>query len=222
MERHYFKELDSLKNNIIKMASLVDSQTENAFKALELGDESYCKGIKGKEKEVDAYDNLIQAQTENLLALFQPVATDLRFVIAAIMVNNQLERCGDIAVNIAQRVKKTIDSRDLIVNSKILEMGKSSQLMLKDAIDSYINQNIELANSVLERDNLVDALNKSLFSYLVDTMKNNFENIEACAHLLILVKHIERLADHATNIAENVVFLVNGKIIAHQHKLNDK
>jgi len=215
MEKHFLTELDSLKNHIIKMATMVDDQVEMAFQALEDHDLNLSGIVKRTDREIDAYDNLIQTQTENLLALFQPVAIDLRFIITAIMVNNQLERCGDIAVNIAQRVKKTVDYKDLIAESQVLEMGKISRVMVKDAIDSFINRDTNLAKTVMERDDTVDALNKKAFNFLVEKMENGPEYVKSGAHLLILSRHIERLADHATNIAEDVVFMVDARLMTH-------
>ncbi|MHB8930364.1 MAG: phosphate signaling complex PhoU family protein, partial [Melioribacteraceae bacterium] len=124
MQDNFNQQIENLKINLIKMASLVDEQAEKAFTALETGNVELCRGIKAKELEVNIYDNLIQTQCENILALFQPVAVDLRFIISVMMINNQLERCGDIAVNIAQRVKKTNEHHSLIAETQILEMGK--------------------------------------------------------------------------------------------------
>ena len=200
------------------MASLVDEQAEKAFTALETGDVELCRGIKAKDLEIDAYDNLITTQCENILALFQPVAVDLRFVISTLMINNQLERCGDIAVNIAQRVKKTSGHHSLIAESQILEMGRQARKMLKDAIDSFLQNDIELANTVLKSDENVDLLNKQIFKSLVAKMQTEPQIIEPCAHLIVLTRHIERLADHSTNIAENLVFYIDAKIIAHRNK----
>lgn len=218
MQEHFTKEIENLKVNLIKMASLVDEQAERAFSALETGNVELCRGIKAKDLEIDAYDNLITTQCENILALFQPVAVDLRFVISALMINNQLERCGDIAVNIAQRVKKTSEYHSLIVDSQILEMGRQARKMLKDSIDSFIQNDIELANTVLKSDENVDLLNKEIFKSLIAKMQTEPQVIEPCAHLIVLTRHIERLADHATNIAENLVFYIAAKIIAHRNK----
>ena len=140
MQRHFINELDSLKDHIIKMATMVDDQISTAFQALEKNNDQLREIIKATEREIDAYDNLIQTLTENLLALFQPVATDLRFIKTAIMVTNQLERCGDIAVNIAQRVKKTINYGNLIAESEILEMGKIANTMLQEAMYAFIHR----------------------------------------------------------------------------------
>ena len=220
MQEHFSHEVEGLKTNLTKMASLVDEQVDRAFTALETGNVELCKGIKAKDLEIDAYDNLIHTQCENILALFQPVATDLRYVISAMMINNQLERCGDIAVNISQRVKKTSESHNLILESRILEMGKHAREMVKDAIDSFIHQNTEIASKVLDRDEAVDKLNKEIFKLLIAKMQEDHSSIEACAHLIVLTRHIERLADHATNIAEDVVFYVDAEIIAHKKKLD--
>ncbi|MBI5729782.1 MAG: phosphate signaling complex protein PhoU [Ignavibacteriales bacterium] len=219
MQEHFTKEVEELKTNLIKMASLVDEQVERAYKALETGDIELCRGIKAKDLEIDAYDNLILTQCENILALFQPVASDLRFIMSALLINNQLERCGDIAVNIAQRVKKTSEYHPLIIESQILDMGKQAREMVKDAIDSFINLNIEQAEKVLRDEQIVDKLNKSIFKFLVAKMKSDPEVIEPCAHLVVLSRHIERLADHATNIAEDLIFYINAEIIAHKKKL---
>ncbi|MHB8905802.1 MAG: phosphate signaling complex protein PhoU [Melioribacteraceae bacterium] len=218
MQDNFNQQIENLKINLIKMASLVDEQAEKAFTALETGNVELCRGIKAKELEVNIYDNLIQTQCENILALFQPVAVDLRFIISVMMINNQLERCGDIAVNIAQRVKKTNEYHSLIAETQILEMGKQAREMLKNAIDSFINNNIDLANKVIDSDESVDKFNKQIFKALVLKMQNETQLIEPCAHLIVLTRHIERLADHATNIAENLVFYVNARIIAHKKK----
>ncbi|MGE5860693.1 MAG: phosphate signaling complex protein PhoU [Ignavibacteria bacterium] len=220
MLKHFNEEVDALKNNLLKMASLVDEQVERAIRALETGDVELCKGMKAKDLEIDQYDNSIQNQGENILALFQPVAVDLRFLISALMINNQLERCGDIAVNIAQRVKKLGDQHPLVLESQIIEMGKRAKEMLKNAIDSFIHNNTVLANEVRKNDEDVDALNKQIFKFLLAKMKADPALIEPCAHLIVLTRHIERLADHSTNIAENLVFFVDAKIVTHQWKLS--
>jgi len=226
MQEHFMAEVESLKTNLIKMASLVDEQVERAINSLATGNIELCKGVKARDLEVDAYDNLIQAQCENILALFQPVAADLRFIISALMINNQLERCGDIAVNIAQRVKKIWKSipqvnefGSLIVETQINEMGKQARQMLKNAIDSFIYSDTQLADSVIKNDEIVDNLNKQAFQILVSKMQSNNNLIEPAAHLIVLTRHIERLADHATNIAEDLVFYVEAKIISHKKKL---
>jgi phosphate transport system protein len=215
MQEHFMNEVENLKTNLIKMASLVDEQVEKAIKALETGNVEICRGIKAKDTEIDAYENLITTQCENILALFQPVATDLRFIMSSLMINNQLERCGDIAVNISQRVKKTYNHHALIVESQILEMAKQARNMVKKAIDSFVNVDTELAHQVLAEDENVDQFNKDIFKFFVVKMQTDSALIEPCTQLIVLSRHIERLADHATNIAEDLVFYISAKIIAH-------
>jgi len=222
MKEHFQGEIEELKSNLIRMASVVDDQVDKAITALETGNIELCKGVKARDLEVDAYDNLIQTQCENIIALFQPVAIDLRLVMSAIMINNNLERCGDIAVNISQRVKKAGSERSLIEESRIIEMARTAQSMLKNAIDSFIRNDTDIASQVIASDEKVDYLNKQLFNFLVAKMQSNPELIEACTHLVVMTRHIERMADHATNIAENLVFYVEAKIIAHRKKLDDK
>ncbi len=222
MQKHFETELESLKTNIIKMASLVEEMVENAFLALKNSDLEICKQIKAKDREIDAYDNLIKTQCENILALFQPFAIDLRFILTALMVNNQLERCGDIAVNITQRVKPLIDYKSLVEESRVMEMGDVAKSMLRDAINSFINRDSKLAEQIGEKDDIVDGFNKNIFRFLIERMKTQNEMIEPAAHLMILSRHIERLADHATNIAEDVIFMVNAEIVSHKHKLGLK
>jgi len=221
MQEHFTQEIENLKTNLIKMASVVDDMVERSIQAIETGDVELCKGIKAKDLEVDAYDNLIQTQCENILALFQPFATDLRFVLSSLMINNQLERCGDIAVNISQRIKKTYSNKSLIDESQITEMAKKAKEMLRKAIDAFVLKNKELAQEVLKSDEEVDQLNKKSFKYLVEQMKNDSTIIETGAHLLILSRHIERLADHATNIAENIIFFIDGNLVSHYKKLQN-
>ncbi len=221
MERHFEKELDELKTTINKMASIVDEQVENSFKDMEHAEVRLFKDIKHRDREVDAYDNLIMAQCESLLALYQPVASDLRYILTAIKIDSQLERCGDIAVNIVQRIKKTDNFRDIITQTDLPEMAKIAREMVKDAITSFINSDVEIAKTIWKKDDIVDDYNKKIFKQLVEMIQANPTLAEVCSHLIVLARQIERLADHATNISEDVIFLVDAEIIAHKKKLSN-
>jgi phosphate transport system protein len=221
MLTNYSTEIEDLKTNIIKMASLVDEMVEDAFSAIEKDNTENSDSIKARDIQVDKYDNLIKEKCESIFALYQPVASDLRFLITTLMVNNQLERCGDIAVNISRRIKKLGGHKELFIESKLIDMGRQARLMVKEAIDSFINKDAQLARGIGEKDKIVDTYNKSIFKFVVDKMNSNNILIEPSAHLLILSKHIERLADHATNIAEEVIFLIDAEIVAHKKKLRE-
>jgi phosphate transport system protein len=222
MQEHFTQEIENLQKTLIYMASMVDEQVNRAFKSLETGDMELCRGLKAKDVEVDLLENLIKTECENILALFQPVAVDLRYVISALTINYQLERCGDIAVNIFQRVKKIVQYQDLIKECEILEMGRHAKDMLKNAIDSFINNDSETAGKVIVNDEIVDKYNKKIFKFLVAKMQAEPSLIEPCAHLIVVSRNIERLADHATNIAEDLIFYIDAKIVAHQKKLKDR
>lgn len=218
MERHFIHEIEELKQLMRRMASVVDEQVEATANLLKNFDAVQADLVREKDSTVDEYDNAIKLKCRDILALFQPVATDLRFVLAAIFINNNLERCGDIAVNIIQRLKKSTDATEIMLRSELPEMIRLTRGMVRDAIDSYINSDINLSREVLERDKQVNRLNKTVFKHLVAEMESDVSRVSACSHLLIMAKHIERLADHATNISESVIFLINDEIIAHQRR----
>lgn len=215
MPRHFEIELDQLRTNIIKMGSLVDEQIDLAIAALLESNMERAKFVIERDKRVDEYDNLIDAQCERIFALSQPVAIDLRLIMAALKINHELERVGDIAVNIAERALPLQHYGNLIKISKVSDMSSIAREMVKHAIDSFVNNDPELAREILTKDDVVDEFNKNIFYQLVAEMKKNPEIIEPAMHIIILSRHLERLADHATNIAEDVVFLVDAKIIKH-------
>ena len=215
MQRHFEIQLDQLRTNIIKMGSLVDEQIEFAIKALLESDDALAKIVMERDKKVDEYDNLIDGQCEQVFALTQPVAIDLRLIMSALKMNNELERIGDIAVNIAERVQPLHRYAELIRKTKISDMARIARLMVKQAIDSFVNNDPALARKICMSDDIVDDLDRENFHQLVGEMKKDSSIIEPAAHIMILSRHIERLADHATNIAEDVVFLVDAKIIKH-------
>ena len=222
MQEHYTQEIEDLKTNLFKMAALVDEQIERAMKSLQENDLEIIKGIKAKDHEIDAYDNLIKTQCENILAIFQPVASDLRYIMSVIMVNANLERCGDIAINISRRVKRTSEHHNLLIESNLIEMSKIARQMVKDSIDSFINLDLDLANKSLSEDESVDEINRAAFRFFIAKMQENPSLIEPCSHLIVLSRLIERLADHATHISENLIFYVEAKLIAHRKKLEKR
>jgi len=218
MQKHFTREIDELKESIIKMAEMVSVQVSEALNVLESGNIDNVEALKGKDKKVDAYENLIQVQCENIFALFQPVAIDLRYVMTSIKINNELERCGDIAVNIANKAKKTVEKRDLVQQCGVIDMGKEAGQMVEQALKSFTDRDINLAKKIILSDEAVDKMNKKIFKFLVNKMKENPECIEPASHLIVLTRQIERLADHATNIAEDVIFLYEAKLVNHSKK----
>lgn len=218
---HQFRlSMEELSSNITRMSELVKEQVLQAVNSLTHYSNKIYKEIKLRDDEIDAYDELLQVQSENIFALHQPIAFDLRFVISALMINNQLERCGDISVSIANRSRKISAHNNVVLESGIVAMAEETQKMISKAIDAFIQSNSELANQVIINDDKVDEMNSLAFEYITQKMKSESELVEPLAHMLIIARQIERLADHSTNIAEQVLFLVEAKIASHRQVLN--
>ncbi len=215
MHRHFEDLLETLRANLIKMGSLVDEQLDLSFRALHDGNVEATNRVYETEQKVNGFDNLLDKEIDEIMALEQPVAADLRLVLSAIKMNHELERIGDVAVNIAQRVEPLRDYPQLVHRTAILEMGDVARQMVHDSIDSFIHADAELARRICRQDDVVDEMNRQKFRYVIGEMKSSPDLIEPGAHLIVALKHIERVADHATNIAEDVVFLVDAKIIKH-------
>ncbi|MBM2840773.1 MAG: phosphate uptake regulator, PhoU [Bacteroidetes bacterium] len=215
MERRFEKELDELKANLTKMGRLVDEQIDLACHALFQADADLARQVLHKDESVDELDTLIDKQCQEIFALSQPVAVDLRLLMSALKINNELERIGDIAVNIAERVEPLAIHNGFLRGTRLAEMTQIARIMVSDGIESFISNNPRLAKLVLESDDVVDSLDASNFKQMVREMQRDHTLIEPASHILILSRHIERLADHATNIAEDVIFLVDAKIVKH-------
>jgi phosphate transport system protein len=215
MQRHLERELDELRTLLIRMGSLVDEQIEFGIKAILESNVELARIVMERDRKVDSYDNQIDSQCVKIFALTHPVAIDLRLLMAALKINNELERIGDIAVNLAERVEPLAEHSDFLKKTVIGTMSHAARAMVRDAIDSFINNDPTLARKILEADDNIDALDEKVFEEMINAMKNDSALIEPASHTIILSRHIERLADHATNIAEDVIFLVNAKIIKH-------
>jgi len=215
MPRHFEMELDQLRTMLIRMGSLVEEQIDCGVKSIIDGDESLSALVIERDKKVDEYDNAIDQQCMRIFALTQPVAVDLRLLMAALKINNELERIGDIAVNLAERVKALVPFRAFVKETRLSEMATAAREMVKAAIDSFVNNDPGLAKKVLTSDDVIDSIDRQMFELMVGKMKGSKDLIEPAVHMVILSRHLERLADHATNIAEDVIFLVNARIIKH-------
>lgn len=222
MQRHFERELEELKANLIRMGSLVDRQMDRAAHALIEGNLDTAQQVMECDVEVDTFDTQIDEQCQRILALSQPVATDLRLLMAGLRINNQLERAGDIAVNIAHRVEPLVPHREYLRSTLLPEMLQIARSMICDSLDSFIHNNPELATRVLETDDVVDKMGWEIFERLLVTMKQSPQLVEPGAHIILLSRHIERLADHATNIAEDVIFLVDARVVKHRFPEGEK
>jgi len=218
MERLLDEHIEKLKTRVIKMCSLVDEQVQSAIKAVEDEDLELAKQVIEKDNKVDKYDNKIDKICQRIFALTQPVAMDLRLIMSSLTINNNLERIGDIAVNIAEYALMIQKKPSFIHQTKLEEMFKVVKQMLKDSIDSYIGGNETLAKSVIETDDHLDKLNFDNHKILIEIMKQNPNNIEPAVALLVMSRQIERLGDHCTNIAEDVFFIVEAHLVKHKYE----
>ena len=213
---HYLEEeLEQLRTKIIKMGSLVEEQVDLSLRALFEGNIELAKTVIARDDEVDKYDIKIDKLCQRIFALTQPVAFDLRLIMTALMINSDLERMGDISVNISERAEPLIGYKELLIKMRVSEIARKVQKIIKMSIDSFVNGDAELAKEIIKADIEIDRLDKDIFEMLTNEMKSDNEVIVPCAHILTLVRNIERLADHAANIAEDVIFLIDAKIIKH-------
>jgi phosphate transport system protein len=215
MPRHYEMELDQLRTLLIRMGSLVEEQIDYAVRALTESDQRLAQLVMERDKKVDEFDIAVDERCMSIFALNQPVAIDLRLLMAALKINNELERIGDIAVNLAERAEPLASYPEFVRGTSLATMAFAARDMMKRAIDSFVNNDPSLAKEVLESDDFIDQLDRETFERMTKTMEESPNLVGPACHILILSRHIERLADHATNIAEDVIFLVNARIIKH-------
>lgn len=218
MERLLDEHLEKLKTRVIKMCSLVDEQVQFAIKSFEEENVELAQSVIDRDKKVNKYDVKIDKICQKIFALAQPVAMDLRYIMSSLTINSNLERIGDIAVNIAENVVLIQKKPEFFLNTKLEEMFSLTQRMLKNSIDAFIGGNPELAKEVILTDDVVDRLNAENHQILKSIMKQSPENIEAAVALLVISRELERLADHATNIAEDVFFIVEAQMIKHKYE----
>lgn len=218
MERLLDEHLEKLKTRVIKMCSLVDEQVQFAIKAFEEENIELASLVIERDKKVDKYDLKIDRICLKIFALAQPVAMDLRYIMSSLTINSNLERMGDLAVNIAENVLTLKKKPSFHVQTKLDKMFKLSQQMLKNSIDAFIGGNAELAKKVILSDDIIDKMHEENLEVLKDIMKQNPDNIEPAITLLVISRELERLADHCTNIAEDVFFIVEAQLIKHKYE----
>jgi phosphate transport system protein len=215
METHFQKELEGLKEDLLKMAAMVEEAIRDSVQSLVRRDSELAQKTFGLEDRINKMEIAIDDMCLRLLALRQPMATDLRFITSAMKINTDLERMGDQAVNIAERSLSLNQEPQLKPYIDIPRMAEAVQTMVKDVLDAFVNSDSKLARSVCERDDIVDGLNDQVFRELLTFMMSDPQTITRAVHLMIVCRCLERIADHTTNIAEDVIFLVDAHVIKH-------
>lgn len=215
MTKRFEVELVELKKCILKMGNLVEIAISKSIKAVLERDAKLAEEVIGEDDDVNHAEIAIDEKCLDLLALHQPVAIDLRFIAAVMKMNNDLERMGDLAVNIAERAEYLAKLPELTISLDFTKMMEFTQKMVRESLDALVNKDAKLAREVCMEDDVVDDLKSQMFKELIKYMKENPEIIETATHLMLVSRHLERIADQATNIAEDVVYMVEGKIIKH-------
>ncbi len=206
------RDLEAIQAQIMKMGGLVEAAIMEAAHALEKRDEELAEKVRRGDKAIDDLDELINEETARVLALRQPTAVDLRVVLTVMKISGNLERIGDYAKNMAKRMKILASVPPINDSAASLRrMAREVELMLKDALDSYVHRDAELAIDVIERDREVDQMYNALFREFLTFMMEDARNITPCMHLHFIAKNIERMGDHVTAIGEQVVYLVTGE-----------
>ena len=218
MERQFDQQMEKLKKRILKMCSLVDEQVENAIKCIEEEDHELAKLVIERDDKVDKYDLKIDKICQKIIALNQPVAMDLRLIMSALTINNNLERIGDISVNIAENFLILKKKPQFLDRTHVVQMFKVAKEMIRNSIDSFVNNDPKLAQKVIETDKIMDNYNIENHQILINIMKENSDNIESAVAVLVISRMLERMGDHATNIAEDVFFIVEAQLIKHKYE----
>jgi phosphate transport system protein len=213
--RHFVEELDQLKTKLLEMSSLVEAAIQRSISAVVQKDRSAAEEVFRNEARINAIEVEIDEFAINLLALHQPMAADLRLIVAALKINTDLERMGDLSVNIAQRAMSLMEEPVIKPMIDIPHIAGLVQSMVRKSLDAFVTRDADLARSVLASDDAVDSLRTASYHELVSFMERDPENIKPALDLLAITRNLERLADHSTNVAEDVLFLVKGIDVRH-------
>lgn len=210
------RELANLKINLLKMASLVEDALENAMMALNKRDGVLASSVIENDDEINAMENLIDQQCLKLLALKQPMAVDLRYITMGMKINLGLERIGDNAVNIAERTLLLKEQPLIMRPMGLNKLAGIAQKMLQDSMDAFVNRDVGLAESVVDRDDQADRVYLRLVCDIMEHMTEDLSFVEQGVHFTVVAHNLERVADQATNICEDVVYMVEGRVIKHK------
>ncbi|TMA28709.1 MAG: phosphate signaling complex protein PhoU [Deltaproteobacteria bacterium] len=220
-DRSYDEELADLRAKLLTLGGKVESEIAESVRALAERDTKLAEAVLGADREVNRLELEIDEKCRRLLVLRQPAASDLRFITTAMKIVVDLERIGDLAVNIAERAIDLNQSPPLRPLHDLTKLCELCQKQLRGALDSFVDADADKAEAVIKDDELVDALYHNLFNELLALMMEDSKNIRRANSLLFVAKHLERLADHATNVAEMVIFMVRGTDVRHPHSRDE-
>ena len=212
---HFREELEALQGRLLEMGGLAEERVRAALQGLVARDPALINKVLSGDEPINQLHIEVDNRCFRLLALHQPMATGLRAIVAAVKINTDLERVGDLAVNIAEACKRYIGHAPVKQLIDIPQMGDIAQAMLRDALDAYVKRDTELAHQVLNEDDRLDSLKTQVFRDLLTHMLENQSTVEPSLDLILVSRHLERIGDHATNIAEDVIFMVSALDVRH-------
>ncbi|MDJ0522551.1 MAG: phosphate signaling complex protein PhoU [Planctomycetota bacterium] len=216
MPIHLHRDLDHLAKEVLSLGALVEEATNHAIEALIHRRPELAERVLQGDDQIDQREVEVEIDCLKMLALHQPVAADLRYIVAVLKVNNDLERMGDLAVNVAERAHYLAQHDPIGVSLDFETMGELVKRMVRDCLDAVVRRDVDVARRVMADDDRVDEINRGMFGILEQAMNKDPSTIKRAVHLLSASRHLERIADLATNIAEDVVFMVDGAVIRHQ------
>jgi phosphate transport system protein len=218
MGPHMFRELEKLKKMILAVASEVESNLRLAVKAVSERDNDLALRVIDGDHEVDRKEVEAEEEALKILALYQPVANDLRYIIAMLKINHDLERIGDLTVTIAERAHALNTSIKPNLDFDLAGMAEKTQTMVARSIDALINRDLDLAQQIWFADDEVDARNRVMYSQVIEEIRKNPDHLESYLSIISVFRALERVADHATNISKDVIYMVEGKIVRHRSR----
>lgn len=218
MSRHLQVEIERLKRAVLRMAGVVEETVLAAVRSLQTRDRLLAHRVIERDSEIDQTEVDIEEECLKVLALHQPVAIDLRFIISVLKINNDLERTADLAVNIAERSAYLATQEPIPIPFALPAMVETTTTMLRKSLDALVNMDARQARIVRAMDDEVDGMNRDAFVSIQDRIAQDLSQLDRLIHFLSVARHLERIADLATNIAEDVIYLVEGMIVRHRHE----
>jgi phosphate transport system protein len=210
------REVEKLKKMVLFLCAMVEENVRKAVRSLETQDRELANLVINNDREIDEKEVRIEEQALTILATQQPVAYDLRFIVAVLKINSDLERIGDLAVNIAEQTLRLETGRPLPANLPFAEMAEKVEAMLRQSLDALVNLDAEMARAVCAADAEVDALHRFVYDLVQEALRRDPSNCDPCIQALSVSRQLERIADHATNMAEDVIYMREGEIVRHQ------
>ena len=216
MPKHLQREIENLKKKILDLGARIETVVHEAIRSIEQRDVVLAQKIIDEDIEIDHTEVEVEEDCLKILALYQPVAIDLRFIVAILKINSDLERIGDLGVNIAERSVFLASVPQVNASLDFARMSKKTESMLNKCLDALVNMSSELANEVCADDDEVDAINRQMYLRVQEAIQEYPDQMLSLIHLLSVSRHLERIADHATNIAEDVIYMIEGRIVRHK------